>query len=147
MGNQPLPVSLPPNLQLRRLSLPTHPVPEVRVHDTALPSSLGGERSHDNHMTLYFSDREYYCSRYKLAAVTNCDVSTQTTTETMQETDQSDHSSADTLAPPILEALTTARADIVRLQRERDEEKKKVASELQRREELRKESEVSWHVT
>jgi hypothetical protein len=79
--------------------------------------------------------------RYKLAAVTNCDVSTQTTTETMQETDQSDHSSADTLAPPILEALTTARADIVRLQRERDEEKKKVASELQRREELRKESE------
>ena len=83
-----------------------------------------------------------------MAAVTNCDASTQTTPDPEEKTDQSDHRSADTLAPPILEALAAARADVTRLQLERDEERKKAAGELQKREELRKESEVSLdHVT
>ena len=66
----------------------------------------------------------------------------------MGKTDQSDHSFADNLAPPIEEALTKAQADIVQLKRERDEEREKTAKEVQKREALKRESEVSiGHVT
>ena len=64
------------------------------------------------------------------------------------QTSQSDQPpTTDLLAPPILEALSSARADIVRLQGERDEVKRELAKEVDRRAAIRKDSEVGCHVT
>lgn len=95
--------------------------------------------------------------RYKLTAVTSHEIGTQTDTSTSSahdsapgqppesiatQTSQSEQS-ADTLAPPILEALTLARADIVRLQSEGNSVKEELGKEIEKRDKFKKESEVS----
>ena len=77
--------------------------------------------------------------RYKLASVTNREASTQT-----QEIDLSENRSTETSSTlPIMEALKIAREDIIRLQQERDEERKQGTEKSKL---LKKESEVG-HVT
>lgn len=96
--------------------------------------------------------------RYKLAAVTSREIGTQTSPSlhTMASDPAPSHPSSQTiatqtspsdtsenLAPSILEALSLARADIVRLQGERDNAKKELARNVEKRNEFMQMSEVS----
>ena len=95
--------------------------------------------------------------RYKLATVTSRDIGTQTSpplhalasdpapSQPSSETIATQTSPSDTsenLAPSVLEALTLARADIVRLQGERDSAKKELARKAEKRNEFMQMSEV-----
>ena len=62
---------------------------------------------------------------------------------TASDSSQSEQPLAHTLAPPVLETLSLARADIVSLQRDRDTVQEELVKEVKKHAQFKKESEVS----